>query len=117
MITGSASTRFIELLPTAFTKFEEVIFLRVVRRRSDDVVTVAAMRAPSNDDACFRAVGSPDAVTIAGNRLDIPDDRRHVQLLGCLVSICSTPTCVMRWYLSWCVGCFDVSNLQPLRCG
>jgi hypothetical protein len=64
------------------------LYLRVVRRRGDDVVTIAAMRAPSNDDARFRAVGSPDVVTIAGNRLDIPDDRRHVQLLGRLVGIC-----------------------------
>src|SRR5258708_1817700 len=47
------------------------------------------MGAPSNDDARFRAVGSPDVVTIAGNRLDIPDDRRHVHLLGRLVGICS----------------------------
>jgi hypothetical protein len=76
-----ASTWFIELLPTAFTKLQEVVFLRIVRRRGDDVLAVAAMRAPSNNDARFRTVGSHDVVTIAGNRLDIPDDGRYVRLL------------------------------------
>jgi hypothetical protein len=75
----------------AFTKLQKVVFLRIVRRRGDDVVAVAAMRARSHNDARFRTVGSHDVVTIAGNRLDIPDDGRYVQLLGRFVGICSNP--------------------------
>src|ERR1700719_3850330 len=88
LITGCVSTFFIELCQRHSRSSRRLSLLRVVRRRGDDVVTIAAMRAPSNDDARFRAVGSPDVVTIAGNRLDIPDDRRHVPLLGRLVGIC-----------------------------
>src|ERR1700687_562670 len=68
-----------------------MVSLRIVGRRGDDIVPVTAMRALSNNNAGFRTIGSQNVVPIAGERFDVPDDRRHIELLGRLVRVRSNP--------------------------